>query len=82
VPPPPSPIPISNILKSKPPKEKIKLIKLSDVTHSTQLRPDTFRGSEVGREEVYDEKDIAVHDKSCINNAFGHRNHELKEVND
>jgi len=48
-----------------------------------RIRPDTFRGHEVAREEIYDSDDIGRHDQSVFDaahNIFGHRDVELRSV--
>ncbi len=48
-----------------------------------RIRPVTFRGGEVGREEIYDSDDIGRHDQSVFDaahNIFGHRDIKLGKV--
>ena len=50
-----------------------------------RIRPLTFRGGDVAREEVYDSDDVRRHDQSvsdAAQNVFGHRDITLRSVNE
>lgn len=63
------------------PKRKEYVVPKTKFEH--RIRPLTFRGGEVAREEIYDSDDIRKHDQSVLDaaqNIFGHRDITLRSV--